>query len=47
MLEIKSFVTSVLREYTLEPIDTPETIVFKADLVIRPQGEVRVKFLKR
>lgn len=47
MLEMKSFISNILKKYVLEPIDTPESIVFKADLVIRPRGEIRVRFRKR
>lgn len=47
MLEMKSFVAKIIREFVLEPVDTPETISFKMDIVLRPTKNVRVKFRKR
>lgn len=47
MLELKSIVSTVLRYYEMDPIDTPETIVLKADLVLRPANGVYVKFRQR
>uniref|UniRef100_UPI003B75C7C5 cytochrome P450 4C1-like n=1 Tax=Chrysoperla carnea TaxID=189513 RepID=UPI003B75C7C5 len=47
MLEMKSFVSKVIREYILEPVDTLETIPLKVDLVMRPVNGVKVKFRRR
>lgn len=47
MLEMKSFVSKVVRDYILEAVDTPDTIQIKADLVIRPTKDIRVKFRRR
>lgn len=48
MLEMKSFVTKVLREYVLEPVDDLSKVVMKIDLVIRPLNDnLRVKFRRR
>lgn len=47
MLEMKSFVSKVVKDYILEAVDTPDTIQIKADLVIRPTKDIRVKFRRR
>lgn len=47
MLEMKVALCGILREFILVPIDKPEDIVFKADLVLRPQNDLRVKFVLR
>lgn len=48
MLEMKSFVTKILREYVLEPVDDLSKVVMKIDLVIRPLNDnLRVKFRRR
>ncbi|XP_044734402.1 cytochrome P450 4C1-like [Chrysoperla carnea] len=47
ILEMKSFVSKIIQEYILEPVDTPQTVSLKTDVVIRPSKPVRVKFRKR
>lgn len=47
MLEMKAVLCGILRNFILEPIDKPEDIIFKADLVLRPNNELRVKFVPR
>lgn len=47
-MEMKSLVGKICRNYILEPIDTPESIIFQADIVLRPSNKsVKVKFRKR
>lgn len=48
MLEIKATLCGILKNFVLEPVDTPDTIVLIPDIVLRPANEViRVKFVKR
>lgn len=48
MLEMKVALTGIIRNFTLEPIDTLESIVLVPDLVLRPANKsIRVKFVKR
>ncbi|CAG9864835.1 unnamed protein product [Phyllotreta striolata] len=47
LLEIKAVLCGILRNFKLEPYDRPEHLVFKADLVLRPFDEIRVKFEPR
>ncbi|XP_050502054.1 cytochrome P450 4C1-like isoform X1 [Diabrotica virgifera virgifera] len=47
MLEMKSVYCGILRNFKLEPITKPEDIVFKTDLVLRTENEIRVKFVPR
>ncbi|XP_044765946.1 cytochrome P450 4c3-like [Coccinella septempunctata] len=47
MMEMKSFLTAILRNYILEPIDTPETIQCIADLVLRTKYPIKVRFIRR
>ncbi|XP_045478046.1 cytochrome P450 4C1-like [Harmonia axyridis] len=45
-LQIKAFLSGVLRKFKLTPIDTQQSIVLKANLVLRTNG-IRVKFTPR
>uniref|UniRef100_UPI003B75C387 cytochrome P450 4C1-like n=1 Tax=Chrysoperla carnea TaxID=189513 RepID=UPI003B75C387 len=47
MLEMKSFASKIIREFILEPIDTPDTITLAANLIIRTKKPVEVKFRRR
>nr|WCC58136.1 cytochrome P450 [Pharsalia antennata] len=47
LLEIKSVLCGILRKFKLKPIDTPQKIKFKSDLVLRPLDQIRVKFEMR
>lgn len=48
MLELKAVLVGILRNFILQPVDTPETILLVPDVVLRPQHEtVLVKFIKR
>lgn len=47
ILEMKSALCGILRNFNLEPVDKPEDIIFKIDMVLRPKGEIRVKFVPR
>ncbi|XP_050502047.1 cytochrome P450 4C1-like [Diabrotica virgifera virgifera] len=47
MLEIKAVLCGILRKFKLESVDKREDIKFIADLVLRPTGEIRVKFSHR
>nr|WET52811.1 cytochrome P450 [Phaedon brassicae] len=47
ILEIKAALCGILRKFKLEAVDKPEDMVFKSDLVLRPAGEIRVKFVPR
>ncbi|XP_023021612.2 cytochrome P450 4C1 [Leptinotarsa decemlineata] len=48
MLEIKAVLCGILRNFALEPQDTPDTIKIVPDLVLRTtDGKIRVKFRSR
>nr|WCC58139.1 cytochrome P450 [Pharsalia antennata] len=47
ILEIKAALCGILRKFKLQAVDTPQQIKYKSDLVLRPVGEVRVKFVLR
>uniref|UniRef100_V5G6C0 Cytochrome P450 n=1 Tax=Anoplophora glabripennis TaxID=217634 RepID=V5G6C0_ANOGL len=47
ILEIKAALCCILRKFKLKAVDTPQQIKYKSDLVLRPVGEVRVKFVLR
>ncbi|CAG9830844.1 unnamed protein product [Diabrotica balteata] len=47
MLEIKAVLCGILRKFKLEAVHKRDDIKFKADLVLRPIGEIRVKFSHR
>uniref|UniRef100_UPI003B82F6C1 cytochrome P450 4C1-like n=1 Tax=Chrysoperla carnea TaxID=189513 RepID=UPI003B82F6C1 len=47
MLEMKSFTSKIIREFILEPVDTPDTIIMIVDLVLRTKKPVKVKFRRR
>lgn len=45
--ELKTALCGILRKFRLEAVDTPEALKYKADVTLRPHGEVRVKFILR
>ncbi|XP_045478045.1 cytochrome P450 4C1-like [Harmonia axyridis] len=45
-LEIKAFLYGVLRKFKLTPVDTPESLVLKSNLVLRAD-RIRMKFTPR
>ncbi|XP_056636365.1 cytochrome P450 4c3-like [Diorhabda sublineata] len=47
MLELKAALCGILRKFRLVEVDKRENLVHKCDLVLRPVGEVRVKFVPR
>nr|AZR39477.1 cytochrome P450 [Agasicles hygrophila] len=47
MLELKTALCGILKNFKLEPVDTPADMRYKLDLVLRPLGEIRVKFVPR
>ncbi|KAJ8920819.1 hypothetical protein NQ315_015609, partial [Exocentrus adspersus] len=48
LLELKVALCGILRNFKLEPVDTPESIVLITDIVLRAENEtVRVKFVPR
>ncbi|XP_019870625.2 cytochrome P450 4C1 [Aethina tumida] len=47
LIEIKTVITGILRNFVLEPVDTPDTITLITDLVIRSKDGIRIKFIKR
>ncbi|KAL1401050.1 hypothetical protein pipiens_006915 [Culex pipiens pipiens] len=47
MLELKSIVTAVLREFRVLPVTKRDEIVFVADMVLRARDPIKVKFERR
>ncbi|CAH1100869.1 unnamed protein product [Psylliodes chrysocephalus] len=47
LLELKAALFGILRNFKLVPVDKPEDMKYKTDLVLRPAGEIRVKFVPR
>ncbi|KAJ8975280.1 hypothetical protein NQ317_013680 [Molorchus minor] len=47
LLEIKTALCGILSKFKLEPVDTPQTCRHKTDLVLRPNGEIKVRFIPR
>lgn len=47
MLELKAAICAILSNFILEPIDTPNTIVLIADLVLRTKDPIKIKFVSR
>lgn len=47
MLEMKSCMTDVLLNYSIEPVTKLEDIVFFVDIVLRTKCPVKVQFVKR
>lgn len=47
MLEMKSCITDVLMNYSVEPVTKLEDIVFFVDIVLRTKCPVKVQFVKR
>ncbi|KAJ2947943.1 hypothetical protein O0L34_g9735 [Tuta absoluta] len=47
MMELKSCVAAILRNFVLEPVTRESEVVFIADLVLRNEGPVSIKFVPR
>lgn len=48
LLELKVAICGILRNFELEPVDTPENIPLVVDLVLRTKNDtIRVKFIPR
>lgn len=47
MLELKTAICAILANFVLEPIDTPETIVLIADIILRTKESIKIKFVPR
>nr|AAP94192.1 cytochrome P450 monooxygenase [Tribolium castaneum] len=47
MLELKAAICGILANFTLEPIDIPETIVLVVDIVLRTKEGIKVRFIPR
>lgn len=48
MLELKAVLSGILRNFILEPVDTPESISLVPDIVFRPLNDtLLVKFINR
>ncbi|CAH1100868.1 unnamed protein product [Psylliodes chrysocephalus] len=47
LLELKAALFGILRNFKLLPVDKPEDMKYKTDLVLRPAGEIKVKFVPR
>ncbi|KAK9872655.1 hypothetical protein WA026_018789 [Henosepilachna vigintioctopunctata] len=47
MMEMKCLLAKIIRSFILEPIDTPESVNFITDIILRPKDPVRVKFVPR
>jgi len=47
MLELKTAISTILRNFILEAVDTPKDIVLMMDLIIRPKNGIKMKFKPR
>lgn len=47
MLEIKTAVTEVIKNFHLKPVTKLEDVVFVADFILRTKEPIRVKFSER
>lgn len=48
MLQMKTALCGVLKNFILEPIDNPDTITFAVDIALRSaNNKIMVKFVKR
>ncbi|KAK9872645.1 hypothetical protein WA026_018779 [Henosepilachna vigintioctopunctata] len=47
LMEIKCALTEILRRFIIEPVDLTNDVRCMADMVLRPHGPVRVKFMQR
>ncbi|XP_013112569.1 probable cytochrome P450 4p3 [Stomoxys calcitrans] len=47
MLEMKTLLTHILKNFKILPLVDPKTFKFKSGIIIRPKNEVKVKFVKR
>ncbi|XP_044260028.1 cytochrome P450 4C1-like isoform X1 [Tribolium madens] len=47
MLELKTAICAILANFTLKPIDTPETIIMVVDIILRTKEPIKVKFVQR
>ena len=46
MMELKALIGRILYDFYLEPIDRISDMKIMADIVIRPQKPIRLKFIK-
>uniref|UniRef100_UPI003B5B31EC cytochrome P450 4C1-like n=1 Tax=Leptopilina boulardi TaxID=63433 RepID=UPI003B5B31EC len=47
MLELKALLAHLIYNFIFEPIDNSQDIIFTADLVLRTESPIRVKFISR
>lgn len=47
LLEMKTFLSCLLRNYKLEAVDTPESLILSHDMVLRSKNGIRVKIQSR
>ncbi|RZB40932.1 p450 domain containing protein, partial [Asbolus verrucosus] len=47
LLELKTVLCGILRKFSLEKVDDMHDITFKADLVLRPKNDIKIKILQR
>lgn len=47
MIEIRTVIAGILREFELRPITKVEDIVIISDLVLRTKDPIRLKFIPR
>lgn len=47
MLEVKAVLCGILSNFVVEPVDTPESVEFIIDIVLRTKDSIRLKFLPR
>ncbi|XP_030757139.1 cytochrome P450 4C1-like [Sitophilus oryzae] len=47
ILEVKTVLCGILRNFILEPVDTPETLVLIQELILRSRDGVKIKFVPR
>lgn len=47
LLELKTAVSAIVRNFVLEPVDTPETVKIAQEIVLRPKGGLKVRFKPR
>ncbi|CAH0554677.1 unnamed protein product [Brassicogethes aeneus] len=47
VMELKTVLIGILRNFYLEPIDTPDTLELMTDLVLRPKRGIKIKFVEK
>ncbi|KAJ8976175.1 hypothetical protein NQ317_002064 [Molorchus minor] len=47
IMELKAVLCGILRKFSLQHVDKPSDISFLPDLVLRPRGGVKVKFVRK